>query len=76
MPLVISTAASALAYLVLMQLLFEDFDEFRKKFRSMIECMPVSVMVDYSFGRDSLRPWAWMMSGPMIGVVVYSFVAR
>ena len=75
MPIVISATASIFTYLVLMHLLFENFDEFRNKLRSMIKYFPISVVVDWAFGRDSLRTWVWTMSGPLIGVIVYSFIS-
>lgn len=76
MPLVISAIALALTYLVLMHLMFEDFDELRSRVRSFLEYLPISVVADYTLGRDSLRTWVWMVSGPLIAVVVYSIVAR
>jgi hypothetical protein len=76
MPLLISAIALALTYLVLMQLMFEDFDDLRRRVRTFLEYLPISVVADYAFGRDSLRTWLWMMSGPVIAGVVYSMVAH
>jgi hypothetical protein len=76
MPIVVSATAAIFTYVLLMQLLFEDFDEFRKKVRSLLEYLPISVVADWAFGRDSLRSWIWMVSGPVMGVIVYTFVAR
>jgi hypothetical protein len=56
--------------------MFEDFDELRRRVRSFLEYLPISVVADYAFGRDSLRTWVWMVSGPVIAGVVYSIVAR
>jgi hypothetical protein len=74
MPIVISAAASIFAYLILMQLMFEDLGEFRKKLRTTIEWFPVSFVLDYVSGNDSIRVWIWMISGPIIGVLVYSSI--
>ena len=76
MPIVISATASLFTYFILMQLLFADFEECRKKVRSLVEYIPISVVADWAFGRDSLRSWIWMMSGPLMGVLVYSFISR
>ena len=76
MPILVSAAALIFTYLVLMQLLFEDLREFRSELRSTILYFPVSVVLDYSFGNDRIRGWIWMVSGPVIGVIVYSFVSR
>ena len=76
MPILISATALVLTYLLLMQVLFEDLDEFRKKVRSLLEYLPISIVADWAFGRDSLRSWIWMVSGPLIGVIVYTLVAR
>ena len=73
MPLIISATASIFTYLILMQLLFENFDEFREKFWSTMLWFPVSFVLDYISGNDSIRVWIWMISGPVIGVLVYSF---
>ena len=59
-----------------MYLLFEDFDEFRDKLRAMIAWFPISIVLDYGIGNDTLRAWIWMVSGPMIGVIVYSSIAH
>lgn len=74
MPFVISAIALALTYLILLQLMFEDFDDLRTRVRSFFEYIPISVMADYAFGRDSLRTWVWMVSGPVMAVLVYSIV--
>ena len=76
MPILLSAAASIFAYVILMHLLFEDFEEFRKKLRSTMEWFPVSFVLDYVSGNDSIRVWLWMISGPMIGVLVYSSIAH
>jgi hypothetical protein len=76
MPFLISAAALVFTYLVLMQLLFEDYDEFSRELRSTIQYFPISVVLDYSFGNDRIRAWIWMISGPVIGVIVYSFMSR
>ena len=76
MPFVISAAASIFTYLVLMKILFEDFDEFRKMLRSTMLWFPISFVLDYISGNDSIRVWIWMISGPMIGVLVYSSISH
>jgi hypothetical protein len=76
MPLLLSATISILTYLVLILLLFEDLDEFRAKLRSTILWFPVSVILDYVSGNDSLRVWIWMISGPVVGVLVYSILAH
>ena len=76
MPFLVSAAVSILTYLVLMQLLFEDVKEFRSELRSTILYFPISIVLDYSFGNDRIRAWLWMISGPLIGVLVYSLVAH
>ena len=76
MPFVISAAASIFTYLVLMKILFEDFDEFRKMLRSTMLWFPISFVLDYVSGNDSIRVWIWMISGPMIGVLVYSSISH
>ena len=76
MPFVIAATASISTYLLLMHVLFEDFDEFRTKVRSTLLWFPVSVVLDYAFGNDSLRAWIWMISGPVVGVLVYSTMSR
>jgi hypothetical protein len=76
MSFMISATASLLTYLILMQLLFENLSEFRKKLRATIEWFPISFVLDYVSGNDSIRVWIWMMSGPMIGVLVYSAISR
>ena len=68
MPFVISLTASIFTYL----LLFEDFNDFRTRLRSTLLWFPISVVLDYAFGNDSLRAWIWMISGPVVGVLVYS----
>ena len=76
MPFVISAAASIFTYLVLMKILFEDFDEFRKMLRSTMLWFPISFVLDYVSGNDSIRVWIWMISGPIIGVLVYSSISH
>jgi hypothetical protein len=76
MTFAIAAVASLFTYLILMQLLFDSFEECRKKVRSLVEYIPISVVADWAFGRDSLRSWVWMMSGPLVGVVVYSVISR
>jgi hypothetical protein len=49
MSILISAAATIFTYLVLMQLLFEDYDEFSSELRSTILYFPISVVLDYSF---------------------------
>ena len=76
MPFVISLTASIFTYLLLMHVLFEDFNDFRTRLRSTILWFPISVVLDYAFGNDSLRAWIWMISGPVVGVLVYSTMSR
>ena len=59
-----------------MHVLFEDFNDFRTRLRSTILWFPISVVLDYAFGNDSLRAWIWMISGPVVGVLVYSTMSR
>lgn len=76
MPFVISATASLFAYLVVMRLLFEDFDELMTTVQSTVAAFPISVVLDHAFGNDSLRAWVWMVSGPLAGVFVYAVISQ